>query len=565
MARIEQRYQGSFTLHTEKGMGGDLVRKAQRVIYGWLVKSEQRYYGSGGCYITKDFYENCRITSKRPGASKVVTSSYYSDEMQRAAWCMSYTHDDPRHAGIDWVTECGLLLRKDTDEVIVTVMLATTTNGEFRLNADEDVHWQVSVPRFVRLILDVSLIKSVSMCGIELPLATSIPEARRKEKFVRPWMNWVKTAAEARKVADIIADPRRRFAVALVMGESVQGKNEVRDLATGLCGKSYVCLLDADWKVAQSFKDYELQFNHVRLILPFYTRKKDKLSRHPMYALLPDDAHKADRERVLESQTGYVTSFEDGAVYRQEDVATLNRIGGFAKKNEAFKKIVDAKHVSDKDAKEMLAYAESVQKDYEEEKKRADWLEKDRDECKALIAETEEECRRTINSLKMSYEGQLRRKSDMIDIPDRLPEHVDGLRLWVGMLTNLEIDDGAWKGMTDRDKPDKVMLAWNMLWHLNSTMHKLVFEERGAEIRKAFKERSGYDYTADENEDVKKKWPEGHKAVVEGQSFMCWRHIKRGNDDKQLVRIYFDFDTARNRIVISWIGKHLRTNLTAAQ
>lgn len=565
MAKIDQRYQCSFTLHVQTGMGADFVNRVRGIIYGWVVKSENFLYRTSGCFVPKrDFYNKCQIVSNRPGLSRVETSTHFMDA-QGAAWCMRYVHSDDKHHGVDWVTECGICLEKDSDDIVFTLMLTTTTNAEYRLATDVEAKWDVSVPRFVRELVNHPLVDSVTISGIVLPLSKQLPAARKKEKFVRPWMNWVKTEAEAKTVRNIIDDPRRRFAVALVMGESPLAKEEVRELATKLCGKSYVCLVSADWKVAQYFRDFDIPFERVRVILPFYTRKTDRLSRHPLYALSPDDAHKPERERVLESQTGYVTSFEDGAIYQLKDVAALNHLSDFKKKSAAFQEALEAKNLSKADAKEMLEYAESVQRDYEEEKKRADWLEKDRDVCKALIAETEEECRRVVNSLKMKYEGQLRRKSDMIDIPDRLPEHVDGLRLWVGMLTNLVIDDGAWKGMADRDKPDKVMLAWNMLWHLNSTMHKLVFEERGAEIRKAFKERSGYDYTADENEDVKKKWPEGHKAVVEGQSFMCWRHIKRGNDDKQLVRIYFDFDTARNKIVISWIGKHLRTNLTAAQ
>ena len=563
MARIEQRYQGSFTLLAHKGKGGDLARKIQRTIYGWLVRSENRLYGSAGCFLTKDFYENCRIESRRRGVSRVVTSSHYSDE--EAAWCMRYVHDDSQHSSVDWVTECGVRLKKSTDELIVSVMLTTTTTGEYLLGETVDAEWQVSVPRFVKEMMVLDLIKSISMSGISIPIAFALPDIRRKERFVHPWMNWVRTESEARLVANIIEKPKRRFAVVLVMGESALSKNEAKVLATGLCGKSYVCLVSADWRVAQCFKKYDIPFERVRLILPFHTRKKEKLSRHPLYSLSPDDSQSVERNRVLESQAGYVTTFEEGAIYRQEDILSLNRFSEFKKKNIAFKEAVAARQVSDKDARDMLAYAESIQHDYETEKDRADRLEKDRDEWKALVSETEDENRREINSLKANYEGQLRQRKQQRPLPCAFPENVVGLREWVVLLDNLVVDEGAWKGMADRDKPDKVALAWKMLWHLNSTMHKLFFDEQGVDIRKVFKERSSYSYTADENDDVKKKWPEGHKATIEGKTFMCWRHIKRGNSDKELVRIYFDFDTDRNRIVISWIGRHLRTNLTSEQ
>ncbi len=563
MARIEQRYQGSFTLHAKKSTGGDLVRKIQKVIYAWIVKSERCLYGQSGCHLNKEFNERSKFVSLKPGVSNVATNVFYSDS--DAAWCMRYVHDDSTHKGIDWVTECGLRLEKATDEVIFSVMLTTTTTGEHILNATKEICWQVSVPRFVKMVLELSEIVSVSVSGINLPLASSLPDVRRKEKFIRPWMNWVKTENEARIVSEIIEDPRRHFAVAVVIGETPLAKREVQEVATALCGKSYVCLVDANWKVAQYFRKYEIPFDHLRLILPFHTRKSEKLSRHPVYPLLADDRHKEERERVLESQAGYVTSFEDGAVYRLDDVMSLNRLAELARRNLAFKQAIKAQKVSAKDAKDMLEYAESVQKDFEEQKKRADKIEKDRDEWKALVSETEDDCRRRLVDQKAKYEGLLRRRVELFCVPETLPEGVDGLRKWASAFPNLEIVDSAWRGMDGRDNPDKIGLVWNMLWHLNSTMHKAYFCERGVDLRKVFKERSAYDYTADENEDVKRKWPDGHRAIVRGKTFWCWRHIKRGNNDTHLVRIYFEFDEDCNKIIVSWIGRHLQTNLSAKQ
>lgn len=116
MARIEQRYQGSFTLHAKKSTGGDLVRKIQKVIYAWIVKSERCLYGQSGCHLNKEFNERSKFVSLKPGVSNVATNVFYSDS--DAAWCMRYVHDDSTHKGIDWVTECGLRLEKATDEVI---------------------------------------------------------------------------------------------------------------------------------------------------------------------------------------------------------------------------------------------------------------------------------------------------------------------------------------------------------------------------------------------------------------------------------------------------------------
>lgn len=477
---------------------------------------------------------------------------------------MCYTHNDSSMKGVDWVTECGARFEKATDAVIVSVMLTTRTTGEVLLKTEERPEWMVSVPGFVRTVLQHALIESVSIAGVELPRSQDLFDERRRYLGPHPWVNWVKTEEDALKVREIIDDPKRRFAVALVIGESPLAMSETLALASGMCGKSYVCLVRYDHKVFRHFDSFNISFSKVRVLLPFHRR--EDLSRHPLYALSASQDQRMERERIIESQIGYVTVFEEHALYRQDDIVSLNRFAAYREKGEAFKQVVAAKNVSDKDAREMLAYAESVQKDYEAEKGRADRLEKDRDEWKTLAADTEEEWRQKYHGLKATLEGQLRKRNSELALPQAFPTSVSSLRPWVAMLGNLEIDQGAWKGMEDRDNPDKVALAWNMLWHLNTTMHKIVFEENGqGEPRKLFKERSGYSYTADENEDVKKKWPEGHKAVVGNRTFMCWRHIKRGNDDKELVRIYFDFDDDQSKIVVSWIGRHLRTNLTSAQ
>lgn len=562
MAKIDQRYQGSFTLQAKLGKGGDLVRGIQTIILGWISRSEKRRYGRDGCFLRKAFYEKLDVHSVRPGASSVATSTYYGD--MEAAWCVRYAHDEESMRGVDWVTECGVRLDRMTDKVVVSVMLTTTTTGEVILKTEERPEWTVSVPGFVRTVLQHDLIESVSVSNLELPRTFDLVDERRKHIGPHPWVNWVKSEEEARKVRAIIDDPARRFAVAVVMGESPLARAEALTLATGLCGKSYVCLIKYNRRVFQYFDDFEIPFDRVRVLLPFH--RKEDLSRHPVYAISDNQVQKEDRERIIESQIGYVTAFEERAIYRQEDISSLNRFASYRKKGEAFKRVVAAKNVSDKDAREMLEYAESVQKDYEFEKERADRLEKDRDEWKTLAADTEEECRQKLMSQKQTFEGLLRKKNAAVNIPDSFPESVSSLRPWVDILKNLEIDENAWEGMSDRDKPDKVALAWRMLWHLNTTMYRIRFEESGVgEPRKLFKERSGYTYTADENDDVKKKWPEHHKAVVNGRVFMCWRHIKQGNDDKQLVRIYFDFDESQSKIVISWIGSHLRTNLTSVQ
>ena len=79
MAKIDQRYQGSFTLQALPGKGGELVRGIQTIILDWIRRSERRLYGKDGCCPNKNFLEGGSFASKRPRVSNVVSSSYYGE------------------------------------------------------------------------------------------------------------------------------------------------------------------------------------------------------------------------------------------------------------------------------------------------------------------------------------------------------------------------------------------------------------------------------------------------------------------------------------------------------
>lgn len=197
MAKIDQRYQASFTLTAKVGKGGDLVRGIQMIIFEWIKRSERRLYGREGCHLKRDFYEGSKSYSARPHVSSVVTSSYYGD--REAAWCMRYTHDDSEMRGVDWVTECGLRFDRANDTIVMSIMLTTSTTGEVLLKMEERPEWRVSVPGFVRTVLQHEMIESVSIADIGMLHSADLVDEKRKYLGPHPWLNWVKTEGAAKK------------------------------------------------------------------------------------------------------------------------------------------------------------------------------------------------------------------------------------------------------------------------------------------------------------------------------------------------------------------------------
>lgn len=149
MAKVDQRYQASLTLHPEAGKGGDLVRSIQRTICKWVTNSEKRLYNDQGCHLTSKFFEESNARSLKPRASSVITDVHYSTD--GAAWCMCYRHSDSEVRGVDWITDVGLRLNCDGN-VIMSVVLATSTTGEVLLRKDDGMEWRSTIPMFVRLV-----------------------------------------------------------------------------------------------------------------------------------------------------------------------------------------------------------------------------------------------------------------------------------------------------------------------------------------------------------------------------------------------------------------------------
>jgi hypothetical protein len=113
----------------------------------------------------------------------------------------------------------------------------------------------------------------------------------------------------------------------------------------------------------------------------------------------------------------------------------------------------------------------------------------------------------------------------------------------------LVITEAALEAARDYDECKSLCETWEMLRHLNETMYRTKFEEGSKEIEKTFQDRTGYEVAMKEGPNTKndKKLMDLRKLVHDGHEFDISPHLKHGNKEPKLVRIYFAFDENRSR------------------
>ena len=74
----------------------------------------------------------------------------------------------------------------------------------------------------------------------------------------------------------------------------------------------------------------------------------------------------------------------------------------------------------------------------------------------------------------------------------------------------------------------------------------------------------GWWYKSHQNESTVSKYREWYSATVDGRTYLLHEHIGTGvsRDSRYTIRIGFDWDKQRNRVIVGYIGQHPRTAAT---
>ena len=150
---------------------------------------------------------------------------------------------------------------------------------------------------------------------------------------------------------------------------------------------------------------------------------------------------------------------------------------------------------------------------------------------------------------------------------DDPPETFDQLQ-WVSKrcFAHLIFADDAWEMMFRKKNASRhVKEVWYMLWALEYTLHRLLFDSANVDIVRKFKDATGYDYSPKDSSDLPKSMDQARNFSFAGKRLRMSHHIKNGNRDATLLRIYFAVDNAENKLIIGSIGDHLPTLATSRQ
>ena len=98
-----------------------------------------------------------------------------------------------------------------------------------------------------------------------------------------------------------------------------------------------------------------------------------------------------------------------------------------------------------------------------------------------------------------------------------------------------------------------------MFVHLSETLHPLKYEQQENDLEGKFNAATRYELGMSEGKMTKDnaKLMRLRKLRHNGKEYDITPHLKHGNYEPKLVRIYFAFDEASKKIIVGHIGKHI--------
>jgi len=525
MHNTTTHYQTSFRVNDADGEG---MKRVKAAVYGWVAKKESdrrvRQDKSG-------FFFRCNWANLYETHSTLCTDSYLSPAGD--AWAMRYTEID-KECGRKrfWYSDIGL--KKEVETVIVSVRVSFAWNAE-DLSHDHEAPIP-SVPVVVRYILQDNHVFS------------GRAEFRLLEKpipFTEPGMG--------KALCNFIQSPERRYPLVVFNGDSAEQVAEAKKLARELTGKCMVAIIASNIELAEEIKlflpaDYRIPYGQFRVFFPFSGRRNSPV-RHRWYDIHSEE-YADERHGIVNGLLRNHSLLEAGAV------ETVDEIRRLVTREELMKVKVE----SPDQQKQLLEFLEEhahVAAERDQAKQDASFFASEFDRLDDEVKKLEWRCK--------DYQSRLDAVDDgaAVDVATLLPVLPTTLtqvaKAAAKFFPRLVITEAALEAARDYDECKSLCEAWEMLRHLNEAMYRTKFEEGSKEIEKTFQDRTGYEVAMKEGPSTKndKKLMDLRKLVHDGHEYDISPHLKHGNKEPKLVRIYFAFDEKRKKIVVGHIGKHI--------
>lgn len=560
-----RQYQTSFSITNFPPDSKTPLRKIQDILGRWLISRERRYWGDDAPFVDFRRFVGKSTGKSRRHRSLFITDDYHSET--ESAWAFFYRHDDPRTPGLGWIVQVGIRMGRDQQRIIVGISLEYETFPDL-IASGKFVPPISTMPHFVQDIYKLYPGATYSVNGIPIS-SNSIIHAT------------IETEEEAKALAADIENPARLFPVVLLYGASEELKKEAKILGEKLLAKARVVLVKYNpGKVHAIVKPYAMRFNMIRVIFPYglVGGSLDRTAKYQFPVFKPGDNREGFMKKIEVIRTNIITAIDAHVETTENDsVTTISDIRSLVRKQK-ITQLKEKLHLKDQElqgkaklASDMAAENTQLWGALDEKEKMAE--QKDNEYLEALcrndalckeIETMREDTRRALHDLSVQHDRQLAMLRQDTILPEELPRNIDQLSNWAEHLKNLCFTVNAWESAKSFCRAEKqaeiVPVFWHMLSCMNNVLYRLKFEERVINLVDEFSGRCPFTYSNTESGTSKKdgRIVQQRSFKFEGADYDMWKHIKKGED----IRIYFDFDEKKQRIIINSIGPHLTNAAT---
>lgn len=553
MSQLIQHYQTGLSIVKSQETGeSDMLYQAQFLIGEWVKAKEGKRFRAHKRNPQTSFCIDGAFIKRAEYKSKYSwLKTDYCIMSNSTAWAMEYTHRDDKEKNIFWVSQIGLRYFNDSFKLVISVKISYKLSTEYVLTG-KNYSPDISIPWCV-----AELIKKFEGCNF---FSGSHDITKGIGKPIHATNNEI-----LKDIGNVIGARDRKLGIVLLCGDSELLMQEAAFLSKNMFAKVLVYVVPYNMGNAQIRRLINrcgLNFGECLFIPPFIVHDNE-LQKRLIYKVDASESSKERRKIILRAWLGIHPVNEMGMVSDITNVQLLLRrelYGKVVRSMEEFvpnEKFEEIKRELD-DVTGLFELSEEERKRLEEKVGELEYRNVELEETNETI---KKDHKTEIYNMQMQQQGAARKASLRTDaLPREYPSELVKLKAFENFYGNLLFSDSAWKSAEEYSKRfDEVGIAWEMLHDLNHILWGLIFDGRSTDIVKEFKSKSRFEYATGEGRMTKRngELTSQRKFNCLNQGYEMWKHVKYSNRGGKQLRIYFDIDQLKRKLVIGHIGDHL--------
>ena len=553
MSQLIQHYQTGLSIVKSQETGeSDMLYQAQFLIGEWVKAKEGKRFRAHKRNPQTSFCIDGAFIKRAEYKSKYSwLKTDYCIMSNSTAWAMEYTHRDDKEKNIFWVSQIGLRYFNDSFKLVISVKISYKLSTEYVLTG-KNYSPDISIPWCV-----AELIKKFEGCNF---FSGSHDITKGIGKPIHATNNEI-----LKDIGNVIGARDRKLGIVLLCGDSELLMQEAAFLSKNMFAKVLVYVVPYNMGNAQIRRLINrcgLNFGECLFIPPFIVHDNE-LQKRLIYKVDASESSEERRKIILRAWLGIHPVNEMGMVSDITNVQLLLRrelYGKVVRSMEEFvpnEKFEEIKRELD-DVTGLFELSEEERKRLEEKVGELEYRNVELEETNETI---KKDHKTEIYNMQMQQQGAARKASLRTDaLPREYPSELVKLKAFENFYGNLLFSDSAWKSAEEYSKRfDEVGIAWEMLHDLNHILWGLIFDGRSTDIVKEFKSKSRFEYATGEGRMTKRngELTSQRKFNCLNQGYEMWKHVKYSNRGGKQLRIYFDIDQLKRKLVIGHIGDHL--------